>query len=278
MLYNTILDNFKDDLNEIKNKSRTYLEESNLGYAISAKTLGDLRREVLKGFQSQQDEIYFFKHIKTEPMRYLIYYAEMRSCELRMPKIGSHRQMKYLEGQIKKVNTFFSRNTEFLLYMEQGFEHFDKHYFTRAFLESGSVVKSYPYYKDPEFDTSHDGIWSRIRGFGLYINYLKQKMEHLKTIGSNGKLIKKTELKWTASYAAFVELVYGLQVMGVIENGKEDTKKIIEALGAFFSISQGNYSRTYNELKARKGSQVKFIQEMVKRLQQKMEDEDDIVL
>ncbi|MEX0315728.1 MAG: RteC domain-containing protein [Allomuricauda sp.] len=276
MLYDSILLKFKDELNEIKNKSRTFLEESNLGYALSAKTLGSLKKEIVnKGFRSQNDEIHFFKYVKTEPMRHLIHYTEMRSCELRMPKIGSHRQMKYLEGQIKKVNTFFAGHTEFLLYMEQGCEHFDKHYFTRAFLDSDPVVKSYPYYKDPEFDTSHDGIWSRIKGFGLYVNYLKQKKIHVKTINSNGKM-RKNGLKWTGSYAAFVELAYGLQAMGAINNGKEEIKKMVEALGNFFQVPQGNHSRTYNELKARKSSQVKFLEEMVKRLRQKMDDEDDI--
>ncbi len=277
MLYKKILFKFEDELNEIRNKSRTYLEEANLGYALSSKTLGNLRKVVVAGgFKSLDDEIYFFKQVKTEPMRYLIYYTEMRFCELRMPKIGSHRQIKHLERQIKKVNTFFSRHTEFLLYMEQGFDYFDKHYFTRAFLDSAPVVKSYPYYKDPEFDTSHDGIWSRIKGFGLYVHYLKQKREHISAINSNGKMLEEHKLKWTASYAAFVELIYGLQATGAIDNGNEETKKIIQNLSDFFQIPRGNHSRTYIELKARKGSQVKFLEEMTKRLRQKMEDEDDI--
>lgn len=277
MLYDTILLKFKDELNEIKTRSRTHLEESNLGYALSAKTLGSLKKELaIKGFGSQREEINFFKHVKTEPMRYLIYYTEMRSCELRMPKIGSHRQMKHLERQIKKVNTFFSRHTEFLLYMQQGFDYFDEHYFTRAFLDNAPVVKSYPYYKDPDFDTSHDGIWSRIKGFGLYVHYLKQKREHISAINSNGKMSEENKLKWTTSYAAFVELIYGLQAIGAIDNGKEETKRIVQSLGDFLGVPKGNYSRTYNELKARKSSQVKFLEEMVKKLRQKIEDEDDI--
>ncbi|WP_394331380.1 RteC domain-containing protein [Pseudotamlana agarivorans] len=40
----------------------------------------------------------FFKSVKPHPMQFLIYYNELRSCELRMPKLGIESQLKYLKN------------------------------------------------------------------------------------------------------------------------------------------------------------------------------------
>jgi len=205
MFYLSILSDFTRQLNEIQKANIDFLNQANLGHALCSKTLNTLRKAVMdKKFKGKEVEIHFFKHVKIEPMQYLIYYTEVRSCELRKPKIGRKHQLKYLEKQIAKVNSFLKRHIEFLLYMEQGFTHFDKHYFTREHLDKTSLVKSYPYYKDPMFNTSHDEIWARIKGLTLYVNYLKIKKENLKTIKNKGTLKKGANyISWTGTYAAF---------------------------------------------------------------------------
>ncbi len=274
MCYSSILSGFNNQLNELQKTNQNFLNQANLGYVLCTKTLSLLRKTVEDhGFKDSEKEIHFFKNIKMEPMRYLIYYSEVRSCELRLPKIGVKQQKGFITGQIKKVNTFFGKNIDFLLYMEQSLTHFDKLYFTRKNVDNGLLVKSYPYFKDSVFNTSHDGVWAKIRGMGLFISYLKIKKEEL----DNNKVEKCfSDIIWTGSYSAFVEMIYGCQAMGYFNNGNISTNQIIEVFSDFLSIKKGNSSRTYNEIKARKGNRIKFFDETGKKLLDKMDEEDGL--
>ncbi|MBO0356029.1 RteC domain-containing protein [Muricauda ruestringensis] len=277
MFYSSIIKEFDEKITLLEKGNDSTLFRAEKGIDTASKTLTRLKEGLIKfGVRSAQEEIRFFKIIKVRPMRYLIYYTEVRSSELRIPKWGCVKQLDFLEEQIKKVNQFFSRHTDFLLYMEQGYTHFDEHYFTREYLNRNPVVKSYPYYKDPVFNTSHDEIWARIKGLAMYANYLKIKSLEIKNCCKTNRAVTQKELLWTGSYAAFVELVYGLQAMGYINKGNVDIKKIVDLLGDFLDVPKGNHSRTYNELKSRKGSQIKFFQETGRKLLEKMDEEDGL--
>ncbi|MDF0708560.1 MULTISPECIES: RteC domain-containing protein [Flagellimonas] len=274
MFYVNIINEFNEKIAGIEGTTQTELKKANACIQISSWALDLFKEQVTNfGFDSIKNEISFFKGIKCIPMKYLIYYTEIRSCELRIPKSNVKRQLSFLDKQTKKVNQFFGRHTEFLLYMEQGYDHFDEHYFTRKNLNNNPVVKSYPYYKDSIFNTSHDEIWARIKGLAMYANYLKQKKEEL--TNTNNKT-GNSKLKWTGSYAALVEMLYGCQEMGYFNNGNVGINNAIDAFCEFLNVKKGNPTRTYQDLKARKGSPIKFFEETGQKLLQKMKDEDDL--
>lgn len=276
MFYEEILSNFYDRLNEIKRRTSKPTEEANQCCVVCSQILSKFKKVVQKeGFKNKRHEIHFFKSLKVVPMQYLIYYTELRSFELLIPKIGKSNQREFLDKKIDKVNSFFAKHTEFLIYLDQGYTHFDKHYFTRKHLNHTPVVKSYPYYKDPTFNTSHDGLLARIKGMALFINYLKEKKAlSEKTDGVQKPSERQTILKWTGSYAAFVEMIYGCDAMSYFNNGNIEINRIIEELGSFLSVPKGNSSRTYNELKNRKHTRIKFFEEASQKLLDKMTKED----
>jgi len=259
---------------DIQRKTSSLSEEANQMIAHCTVTLNNLKKLLItEGFKNRDAEIFFFRNTKIIPMQYLIYYTEVRSCELRMPKIGKEYQQKFLEKQIDKVNRFFGKYTEFLIYIDQEYTHFDKHYFTRKYLNNTPMVKNYPYYKDPVFNTSHDGILARIKGLALFVSYLKDKKQELEKInGANNQSV----LKWTGSYAAFIEMIYGCNVMGYFNNGNIEINTIIEELSNFLNIPAGNSSRTFNEIKNRKQTRIKFYEEAGQKLLEKMNKEDGI--
>ncbi|TXN34986.1 hypothetical protein FVB32_10335 [Flagellimonas hymeniacidonis] len=274
MFYTSIINEFNVKLERLEVSYETELKKAAAGIRIASWALDALKEQIVgKGFVSLQEEISFFRTVKCVPMKYLIHFTEIRSCELRMPKSDVKAKLAFLDKQIEKVNQFFGRHTEFLLYMEQGYSHFDEYYFTRKNLHNNPVVKSYPYYKDSIFNTSHDEIWARIKGLAMYANYLRKKKEQL-----TSKLQKSgfDKLKWTGSYAAFVELVYGLQAIGYLNQGNHNIKLIMEVLGEVLQVPKGNHSRTYNELKSRKSSRIKFFEEVGEKLLDKMDNEDGL--
>lgn len=274
MFYEAMLSNFNDGLNDIIQNTSKLLDEANQSCALSSLTLNKLKKRVEKnGFENKWQEIRFFKSVKVIPMQYLIYYTELRSCELRIPKIGKTYQAKFIERKIEKVNAFFAKHTEFLIYMDQEYTHFDKHYFTRKHLHHSPIVKSYPYYKDPAFNTSHDGILAHIRGMALFSKYLKNKKKELEGVN---KFSNQGNIRWTGTYAAFIEMIYGCDAMSYFNDGNIKINTIIEELGDFLNVPKGNSSRTYNELKNRKHSRIKFFEEASQKLLDKMSKEDGI--
>lgn len=277
MSYKAILSDFEDKLNEIKRKTSTLLDESNQGYALCSRTLGKMKQTVESvGFSNKEREIHFFRNLKVVPLQNLIYYSEVRTCELRMPKIGIRHQLAFLEKKVDKVNSFFGAHTEFLIYLDTGYKHFDKHYFTRKHLNKTPVAKKHPYYQDPMFNTSYDGVLARIRGFGLLIAYIKDKKRKLeKSNARQGSDKASGTLTWTGGYAGFIEMAYGCVAAECFNNGNIDIKKVIEELGDFLNVERGNSTRTYNELKNRLKSQIKFFERTGQKLLDKMNREDD---
>ncbi len=274
MLYEELLKSFNEALEDIHLRISTPLEEANLIIALCTLSLAKFQKAVEKnGFQNIDREIYFFKSVKVIPMHYLIYYTELRSCELNIPKGGKLLQIQFLETLEEKTNKFFNKHKEFMVYLELKHTLLDKYYYTRKYLNRIQSIKTYPYFKDPKFNTSHDTLLARIHGFELFSNYIIQrkfKIEH--TI--NNFIEKK--LVWSGSYAGFIEFVYGCQAMGYFNDGNAETSKIVKILGDFLGVEKGNSSRTYNEIKARKGSRIKFFEETGQKLLRKMEDEDGL--
>ena len=126
-------------------------------------------------FQDEEDEIIFFKNIKTIPLEKLIYFLELRSFELLFPKVDEKNQKKYLNKKVKKINLFFKNNLDFLHYVKEDRNDLDNIYFTRAHNQSSQVHNPF-YYRSPEFSTSHDIILSKIKAFEKLLIYLKEKL------------------------------------------------------------------------------------------------------
>ena len=220
MLYEELLKAFNEELKAIHLRISSPLEEANLIIALCTLSLAKFQKAVAKyGFKNIDKEVYFFKSVKVIPMQYLVYYTELRSCELTIPKTSHLVQIEFLENQDKKVHIFLDKHKEFLAYLKQEHTLLDKYYFTRKYLDKFQSIKTYPYYKDPNFNTSHDILLAKIQGFELfnkYINQRKFKLEH-----SINDFVEK-RLIWSGTYAGFIEFVYGCQAMGYFnnENGK----------------------------------------------------------
>ncbi|MDN3594385.1 RteC domain-containing protein [Zunongwangia endophytica] len=226
-------------------------------------------------FETVGEEIYFFKEVKPIPMSYFIYYTHIQNCELHRPKAGKQYKIRFLEKEMRKVNKFFFKNTDFTYYMEQGYSYLDHTFFTRRGVEKFPMNPTENQYFYPEFSSSHDLLWAKIKAMYRYIHYLREQLQKL-----NGGPLEFTQdsshrvIVWTGSKTALVELVYALYVDGSLNHGKLDLKTIASSFEAFFNIRLDNVSKTYMEIKSRKGSKTKFLDDLGMQFQLKMERED----
>ena len=273
-----LLDNFEKQIAAIIQKEDTHLSKADKGIELCNTTLSILKDHIEKeNFDNLPEEIIFFKKVKPSVMSYFILFSEVRYCEIRKPKAGVSFQVKFLQKEIRKVNKFFSRNADFVHYMEQGHTYLDIQFFTRNFRSDFPFNSNVTYYQFSEFATSHDMLWSKVKAMYRFIHYIREEMEQLRP--GNKELYKEKKqksLNWTASKTSLIELIYALYADGAVNHGTADLSAITASFQEFFNVKLDNVYKTYSEIKARKGSKTKFLEELMLNLQQKMSREDSV--
>ncbi|RTZ02733.1 hypothetical protein EKL98_12805 [Flavobacterium bomense] len=276
MFKNTIED-FNYKINSIIYSEENHLKKATGGIDLCNKTVSKLKEIVEQNdFETVPAEIDFFKNIKPLPMSYLIYYTEVRSCELRKPKTGTSYQIEFFEKEMRKINKFFSRNRDFVNYMEQGNSYIDHQFFTRNPGNNFPFTPMTDYYQHPEFSSSHDMLWSKIKAMYRFIHYIREAMQKLNA--GNEMLFEEKKhkvLAWTAPKTALTELIYALHTNGALNHGAADINTIVASFEDFFNIKIDNIYKTYAEIKERKSSKTKFLEELMVNLQQKISKEDE---
>lgn len=276
-MFKSTIDEFDEKLKSIINTKENHLKKANDGINLCNKTLTYLKEKVEQNdFETTPDEIDFFKNTKPLPMSYLIYYTEVRSCELRKPKAGTSYQIDFFEKEMRKINKFFSRNLDFVNYMEQGYTYIDHQFFTRNPGDSFPFTPMTDYYQYPEFSSSHDMLWAKIKAMYRFIHYIREAMQKLNT-GHEILFEEKKHkvLVWTAPKTALTEIIYALYSNGALNHGAADINTIAASFEDFFNIKIDNIYKTYSEIKDRKGSKTKFLEELMINLQQKINKDDE---
>ena len=277
MEFNLLCEKFEKELEGINILPSDILARSTKAINLSRDFLYILKKEIIKnGFNDKSDEIIFFKQTKQIPLIPLIYYSEIRSFEIQFPKGNIDCQRKYIKKKINKLNRFFLYNMDFVQYLESGFTHFDEHYFTRDFLEDYHITSSKFYFQDPDFSTSRDMLLGKVKAYNKFIIYLQNRLTQKKSaeIETKSNTIHNPNLKWTSSKSALTELIYALHHSRVVNNGNVDIKDIALSMQHLFNFDLTDFYKTYSEIKSRKKSRTKFLDELSTNLISQMENSE----
>lgn len=276
MMFKKTIEAFNTNCNEILESNDTMLNKSSKGIILCNQTLSSLKEIVDKrDFNTVPEEIDFFKNNKPIPMSLLIFFTEVRSCELRMPKAGTTYKVQFLQKELRKINKFFYKNADFVHYMEQGYSYLDHQFFTRNHRNNFPFTPMTDYYQFPEFSTSQDMLWAKVKAMYRFIHYIRQALKRLKVDDADIFEDKKHKvIVWTGPKTALTELIYALFSNGAINHGAADINLITSSFEDFFNIKLDNVYKTYTEIKARKSSKTKFLEELTLNLQQKIAKED----
>ena len=225
-------------------------------------------------FHKIDDEIYFFKSIKQVPLSNLVYYSELRSFEIQFPLGSEDVQKNYIKKKMDKINRFFRYNLDFVQYIEQDKTHLDENYFTRAFFKEVNITYSRHYYRDKDFCSSHDLLLAKLFANRRLITYLKKRFSKIDSDNIPCEDCSQSNLKWTISNTAYVELLYGLATVGAINDGKVEISMIDKVLRKAFNHNPGDIYKVYSEIRRRKKSRIKFMEDMSRGLEKRMDDAD----
>lgn len=221
---------------------------------------------------SISEEIVFFKEVKQFPLWNLVYHFELKSFEIHFPKGSKRIQRKYIQKKLSKLNRFFATNLDFVQYIEQGQTYLDDRYFTRKYFNDFNITHSKYYFRDPSFSSSHDLLLAKLLANIRLIEYLEKRFKNIDDSSCGIKALGN--LVWTASGTDLTELGYSLKRSGAINQGNVSIKEIINGLEQLFNFDSGDPYKNFSEIRIRKKSRTKFLDELTLGLLSKMDTED----
>jgi hypothetical protein len=226
-------------------------------------------------FETEKDEIHFFKFVLPPVISLIIYYAGKTEWES-VQRLGTLRtQHDFIEQQLKKINDFFRDNDEFFKYYRSNKTNLDRYYFLpkkQLIQEDTDVLSSL---MDPSFCTIY---CLKIAVFLGYVRLEKDLLDSLNRKEENSiysstqveeiqEINHRNRLVWTFPKIALIELIYALKSAGTFNQGKADLKRIVRYFEKVFSIDLGNYSRSYQEIATRKSGFAIFLDLLKEKMQ-----------
>lgn len=116
-------------------------------------------------------------------------------------------------------------------------------------------------------------LLGKVKAYKLLIDYLRNKLNELTRKSSS--LIDNPKLKWTSTKSALTELIYALYYNRVINNGNIDIKEIAIALQSVLHFDLGDFYKIFSEIKSRKISRTKFLDDLSNGLLLQMENSEE---
>ncbi|MDF0707653.1 RteC domain-containing protein [Flagellimonas okinawensis] len=275
MKYQKLLSEFEGQLETMESGDGDILFKAEKGIALVEKCIRKLQKQIVgQDFETQADEIYFFKHVKPQIFSKLIYYIRLFSIESKRPRGKDVAQVKYLQQQIDKLQTFFNDNLEFYNYYRRGAMSMDEQYFVRGNRDLRMPLESFHFLIDDEFSTCQDGTVATIMAYDMLIVYLRKEVDDLNNNmepTKNTPMEKPSKLFWTGGKTELIELLYALHTSKCINGGTVDIKELASHFEYFYNVDLGNYYHTFIDIRSRKSSRTRFLDRLIELLNQRME-------
>jgi len=278
MDFKPFTESLQRDLKETHINTSNKIKRANRAIRLCHALLTVFKKKISNGgFASVEKEIDFFKNVKTIPSSQLIYYNHIRLFELQFPKGNIDVQRKFIKKRLNRINDFYLQHIDFGEYVELGHTHFDEQYFTRKYLDSLPLVSTSIYFHDPEFNTPKDLLLAEFRAFNLFVSFLKNRLiDKSKSFQENQmEFNNHIKLQWTSTKVALTELIYALHYNKILNNGNADIKEIAMAMQKIFHFDLGDFYKIFFEIKSRKISRTKFLDDLASGLQSHMDSTEE---
>lgn len=277
--YNKIIQEIDSQMAKIDLNKKNIITDCREMILILKEKLGEMKTYLLsQSFENQADEIYFFKYQKPMILGRLIYFYKILRIESQSP-FDAEDLDKYYEKQQEEQKLFFDRHVAFFQYYRCGSTYRDTYYFLRGRQEDVIDVNICPFDDDLEFSTGYDQLVARIVAMELLYAFLSFRRTYLQT-GNDSEFVRllkvKGSYKWTGTVVQLAELVYALDVVKCINNGEVSIIELSTLFGQLFNAELHECYGMYSDMKKRKNdSRTYFLDEMQKKLNRRMECDDE---
>ena len=227
-------------------------------------------------FICPQEEITFFKEVKPRLFCKLIFFQKMYQLELNQPKSNYSTIHAFLEKEHIEINSFSSKNAEFIQYYRSGKTVLDEYYFIRGRHEIGLNQESFYFERDPKFSTHFDFKVAKLLANEMLASYLNSKLVQLKTEIQNNEFNIGfcSKEKWTDKKVALVELIYAIHSEESVSNGKIELKTLTTLFERIFNIDLSDLYHIFLEIRSRKIERTLYLNRLIKALNKRMDEAD----
>lgn len=264
-IINEIFVKYKDDISMVENSDLKQINNLRKGINLSRKFLNELSKLVRnEKFSSKKAEIKFFKEQKPYVEGRLHFFKKAHKFMLAFPNTSNSIKRKLITSEIQKLNFRDCKHQDFLSYYRSNQKKLDHVYFVRGVSQLELFLDFSNQFIDPDFNTSHGFLVTKIIAQDLQIDFFKNQLQELKKYKPNNNVPKHKpavlkDLQWTGTKTDLVELIFALKESGVLRNGRAELKKIKNVIELLFEIELGNIYKVFEQIKAREKDQTKFI-------------------
>ena len=199
-------------------------------------------------FQDEDEEIEFFKVIKPRLFYRLIYYRKVYNIEMNRP-LGVASQRSYLVDEIKAVNRYNAKRSDFVRYYRSGLTHLDSMYYLRGSVDAALYLETFHYERDPLFSTNCDFKVARILANEKLIRYLTKELEALEQHQTEPPL-PRVRIVWNGTKTELVEQIFAWDSRKIF--GNTPLTKLADYIQIVFNIElDRNFSRTFGDMRIR---------------------------
>jgi hypothetical protein len=222
-------------------------------------------------FHSNEEEIHYFKSVLPHTLALYIYYSEKVEWDRIIRQNSAERRYAFYDRIYTRTEEYRKEYRALYEYYRDGKTDLDDLYFLRS--SPLNKDAQYPLGRiiGPSSPPYHCLLLAVLFGYAWLESELKSSVAENK---ENGLPVKsaKSKLRWTGKQSELIELGYGLYEMGSFNNGKASLKEIFEYLGDVFEVKTGNSYRLFQDILVRKGGYTIFLDQMIKKLIQKIND------
>lgn len=226
-------------------------------------------------FGNPEEEIHFFKKLKPQVDGRLIFYTRLLRILQQAPVGGLKEKSQYFHDQMPAVQLYYRHNAELHLYYRLGLTYLDPYYFMRATGEHVPDTEALDGMVDRRINARKSVQYACFLGFELLLRHLDDLANGVPPANAPGD---DEMLIWTGSQAGLVELIYGLNEMGVFNYKKLDIKKVADYFSRVFNIKFANIYKTHEDNRLRKKARTPFLDELRKSLVNKFDYDDEHAL
>ncbi|WP_282195025.1 RteC domain-containing protein [Alistipes ihumii] len=219
-------------------------------------------------FKSEAEEIEFFKTIKPRLFCRLIYYRKVYNIEMNRP-VGIESQHGYLHDEIKAINRYNDKHSDFVRYYRSGMTHLDSLYYLRNRTDAALYLESFHYERDPKFSTNADFMAARIMANKRLADYLSKEIETLEL--QRPENLPCVRLTWGRSKTDLLEQIFAWDSCKAF--GNVPMNHLLDYIATVFNIKlDPNYSRTFCDMRIR-NKQTSYLDELKEVLLARMNRE-----
>jgi len=237
------------------------------------KALADLKKFVDGNpFMDQREEIDFFKYEKPLFVCELLCAHYIYTIETQRRQFSEEILIRnYYEQELKVIKHYFVQHQFLYQYYLLEASELDNILFVRGAEASVVLLPETPDL-DPDYSTKGDYLFAQFLAYEKVQDYLINELYPSSAQRSSGKI-----LRWTGETVNLVELAYGLQLTGQLNDGKATIAEIIEWLEAQLHADVGNAYRRWHAISNRKReTPTKFIDQMRDAIIKKLNDDNDL--